>query len=865
MRTLLRLGAALVVCSLGLGSQGVAPPDQRIDGQWSLTDARDAANARYAAGEVVVRWRGGVSEPALRSIHGRVIEQELDSGVTLVGVREGSELQAAAHLGSLPHVVWAQPNYLRRIQLASNDPLFGQQWGLQRIQTPAAWDISLGSSSVIVAIVDTGVDLKHPDLQGKLVQGRNLLRPDSPPLDDGGHGTHVAGTIGATINNSIGIVGVASGVSIMPVKALRGNGSGKDTNVAAGIRWATDNGARVINMSFTGTDPSPILSEAVVYATNRNVSLVVAGGNEATAAPSYPAATKPAIAVAATDIMDRRAYFSSYGDWVDIAAPGAGILSTYWDGDSTYKSDSGTSMAAPHVSGVIALMLSVRPTLTPLEVQAILKSTADPVGDPGMGAGRINAARAVAVAAQYQGSTSTAPVAPALGTAASAPPTPTTRLVAPAGAQPIALTYNAPASGQTVYFPAIWPDMEGLGSKLTVQNVADAAGTVTIQFFDEEGSVSGATSFGLSGRGGATVSADALGFGSKYRYVSAVVASDVPIAAVVTMSQTGGDSMGYEGRVEGASTLYAPLVFKNRNGWNSRVFVQNLGDKPTAVEVVYGGRPDAGGLGSETATIPPLASRSFALAANPALPEDFAGSLVARSTDGVPLALVVTQTSSSGAASAYAGFSAGATDLAAAIVFKNRQTNGVWNTGIQLQNLGSEPARTRVSYTRSDGSRLPANETATIAPGSSHTFYQAQNPSLPNDFVGAAEISVDNGQPVIGLVNEVNYAKNISTTYDLLGAGEPELHMPVVLRGVDGHNTSLQVQNRGQAATSIAIAYLTPDGRVAASQNDTIGAGAAKTYYLPSISELPAGFVGCATVSSLDGQPLAALVNVVRY
>jgi subtilisin family serine protease len=200
------------------------------------------------------------------------------------------------------------------------------------------------------------------------------------------------------MNNNIGVVGVAPGVSIMPLKALNRRGVGRDSTVATAVRYAVDHGAWVINMSFGGKTESPVLDEAVAYATERGVVLVVAAGNEGRSAPSYPAATMPAIAVAATNVDDVRPAFTNFGSWVHVAAPGQAIMSTFWDttNGSTYRSISGTSMAAPHVAGVVALMFSVRPTLTIDEIDAVLKATADPVASTGIGAGRINAAKAVA-------------------------------------------------------------------------------------------------------------------------------------------------------------------------------------------------------------------------------------------------------------------------------------------------------------------------------------------------------------------------------------------------------------------------------------------------------------------------------------
>lgn len=230
-----------------------------------------------------------------------------------------------------------------------NDLLFSQyQWNLPVIETNRGWDLSKGSEDVIIAVIDTGVDLQHSDLDGQLVEGYNIVEKDKQPLDDVGHGTHVAGIIGALVNNGEGVAGVSWYNKIMPVKALDGSGSGTTYAVAEGIIWATDHGAKVINMSLGNYADSQFLHDAVKYAYDRDVVLVAASGNDNTERPGYPAAYPEVLAVAATDSNQKRAEYSNYGDYIDVAAPGTNIASTF--PGNQYAALSGTSMASPHAA-----------------------------------------------------------------------------------------------------------------------------------------------------------------------------------------------------------------------------------------------------------------------------------------------------------------------------------------------------------------------------------------------------------------------------------------------------------------------------------------------------------------------------------
>lgn len=263
-----------------------------------------------------------------------------------------------------------------------NDMLFSEyQWNLPIIETNRGWQLSKGSNDVIVGVVDTGVDLKHPDLQGRLLKGYNVIEPDKAPADDVGHGTHVAGIISANVNNSEGIAGMMWGGKILPVKALDKSGSGTTYSVAQGIIWATDHGAKVINMSLGNYADAQFLHEAIKYAFERDVVLIAATGNDNTERPGFPAAYPEVLSVSATDYNLQKASFSNYGDYIDVMAPGESIASTY--PDNQYAALSGTSMASPHVAALAALIRSVNPELKNTEVMDIIRKNVIDLGDSG--------------------------------------------------------------------------------------------------------------------------------------------------------------------------------------------------------------------------------------------------------------------------------------------------------------------------------------------------------------------------------------------------------------------------------------------------------------------------------------------------
>lgn len=295
------------------------------------------------------------------------------------------------------------------------------QWAWRRTLVDRAWDAARGSPQIVVATIDTGVDLEHPDLADVVLPGATFTSSLTPGCtaddqDDNSHGTHVAGIIAATGRDAASLSGVAFGVRILPIKALDCAGSGTTSDIARGVKWATDHGARVINVSLGTRIDAPALADAVRYALDHDVLVVAAAGNcgamarrcaKADAA-EYPAAYPGVLAVGATDSDDAVAAFSTRGGHLALAAPGVGITSTT-PGYATYLSlrgvnpghaaFTGTSQSSAIVAGIAALVWSARPSLSAWQISTILTSTSDDLGAPGRddsyGFGRVNALRAV--------------------------------------------------------------------------------------------------------------------------------------------------------------------------------------------------------------------------------------------------------------------------------------------------------------------------------------------------------------------------------------------------------------------------------------------------------------------------------------
>lgn len=289
-----------------------------------------------------------------------------------------------------------------------NDPSLSKSWALSKLQTSAAWDTSNGSG-VIIAILDSGMDSSHADLNANYVPGWNFYDNNSNTSDVNGHGTAVAGAAAMVGNNSTGSAGVAYGAKIMPIRISSPDGYAYGSTMAQALYWAADNGARVANISFSGVPGNATVQSAAQYMRSKGGYVVAAAGNSG--GLENVAAHDSILAVSATDENDARATFSSYGPYVDVSAPGVNIYSA-WSGGG-YGNYWGTSFSSPIVAGTAALVMSANSKLAPSDVDAILKSTATDLGASGFdqyfGAGRVDAAKAVAKAKSYMATDTQAP------------------------------------------------------------------------------------------------------------------------------------------------------------------------------------------------------------------------------------------------------------------------------------------------------------------------------------------------------------------------------------------------------------------------------------------------------------------------
>ena len=344
----------------------------------------------------IVKFKDGTSGTTRKSINNKHAVEQLGSmpaiGAYSLKVPDGKTVEEMMALYAQDsNVEFVEPDYIVQSAAVPNDTYYAKQVALQTMSTSKAWDISTGSSSIIIAVVDTGVSFSHTDLSGKCLTGYDFVNEDSDASDDNGHGTMVSGIIGASTNNSTGIAGAAWNCSILPVKVLDSEGSGYYSDLVEGIIYAADQGAKVINLSLGGSGTSIALENAINYAYNKGTVIVASAGNS-NGAVEYPAACSNVIGVAAVDNSDVKSSYSCYGSGVSFTAPGNSVYSTYYGGG--YVSGSGTSFSAPFVSSLAALILDRDSGLSKDEVVNIMKAGAVDLGTSGWdqyyGYGRID-------------------------------------------------------------------------------------------------------------------------------------------------------------------------------------------------------------------------------------------------------------------------------------------------------------------------------------------------------------------------------------------------------------------------------------------------------------------------------------------
>lgn len=402
----------------------------------------NAAPTGIAPGEILVRFKNGVSDEdqdAQLKAWGLNKKSEIpDVRVKVVSVPAGAEAEVAQALSQNPKIDFAEVNGLVTAQAVPNDPYYPSQWHLSSISAPGGWNVSTGTPSVVIAVVDSGANAVA-DLAPNLTSGWNFLTGTSNTADSGadyGHGTAVAGTAAAATNNSTGVSGTNWNSKIMPLEVVNSSSYASWSNVASAVTYAADHGAKVVNVSLEGTSDSATMQSAMNYAWSKGLVIVASAGNYGNSSPVYPAWEQNVMAVSAiNNASGTFASFSSYGSDIAVSAPGNYILTT--DQDGGYGQWYGTSFSSPQVAGLAALIFSENPALSNSQVVSLIEQNADDLGTVGWdqyyGWGRIDVQKAL------QAAVNAAPLA--IDTTA-----PSTSITSPANGQTVSGTVSVSAS-----------------------------------------------------------------------------------------------------------------------------------------------------------------------------------------------------------------------------------------------------------------------------------------------------------------------------------------------------------------------------------------------------------------------------------
>ncbi len=428
----------------------------------TLGSATAQGYSAMAPGRLLVKFRPGVSaartQAVVRTARASVLGTIRGIDVKVLRLPQGaSEVASARALARRAEVQFAEPDWVYPPALVPNDPSFASQWHLPKIGCPPAWDTTIGAGSVVIAILDSGVNPAHQDLLAGLVAGYNAYDGNNDTSDVTGHGTPVAGSAAAVTDNGVGVAGVAWACKIMPIRICDANGYAYLSAITSGLVWAADHGARVANISYGVSSSSSTTAAAAQYFMANGGVVTAAAGNSAIFDPDPD--NPYIVEVSATDSADHLASFSNTGNDIDLAAPGVSVKTTSNSGGYAYGS--GTSFSAPIVAGVAALVISANPSLSGYQVQDILTESADDLGTPGWdtsyGWGRVNAARAVSLALQTPGA-----------------PTPDTT--------PPSVSFASPAGGSTVW-----------GNVSVKVSASDNVGVTSVKLFLDGAQIGSAT------------------------------------------------------------------------------------------------------------------------------------------------------------------------------------------------------------------------------------------------------------------------------------------------------------------------------------------------------------------------------------
>ncbi|PWH11942.1 MAG: peptidase S8 [Anaerolineae bacterium] len=793
-------------------------------------------------------------------------------------------LAVAEKLMERADIEYAEPDRIFEHTLVPNDPLYSQQWhyfGTYGINLPTAWEITTGSSSVVVAVLDTGIT-NHVDLSGKTVSGYDFIAdsfvandgggrdsnpsdpgdwtlsgqcyPGSPARNSSWHGTHVAGTIGASTNNSTGVAGVSWGAKILPVRVL-GRCGGYTSDIVDGIRWSAGlpvsgvpvntNPAKVLNLSLGGLGACDATTQSAINdALAAGLSVVVSAGNSnADAANFSPANCNGVITVGATDEDGWLSTYSNYGPTLEISAPGGdftydtGILSTLNTGTTvpaadTYVGYQGTSMAAPHVSGVIALMLSVTPSLTPTQVLEILQNTAKDFGEAwcntttNCGAGIVDAAAAVKTAQFYNWS----------GGAMITSSQPVVAVARPHVGTDVA-SYNAFSSGSlTSYVPMLFKQsFDGTyNSALYVQNVHPfSTAYVSISYYTSSGTLTCTVTDTIAARSSKGYWLPSVGCLPTGWVGGAVVTSTQNIVAV-GRPHVGSEVMTYNGFASGSTTSYLPMLFKNAFGgtYNAAFYIQNVHASNTAnVNIKY--YDESGALScTVTDTVAPLASKGYWLPSVGCLSSGWVGGVEVTSSQPI---VTVARPHIGSQVTTYNGFASGSTTAYVPMLFKNAFSGGTYKAAFYVQNIHpSNNASITIQYYDSAGN-LSCSATDTISSLASKGYWLPGVGCLPDGWVGGVVITssqniVAVGRPHIGAQ---------VTTYPGFSAASTTMYLPMLFKDAFGgsYDSAVYIQNTHISnLANVTVSFYNANGVLSCTKTATIAPRATLGYWLPSIT-----------------------------